>query len=300
MPIHLDPEDAWRKGLETRGTHWVTAELARLPGRPDDPLFDVVFVPPHPSWAFCQRWCAEEENRIRVAPTTLLAPIFVILALICVGRAAVGFIDLADSQAVQTQAAGSGAVGSAPTGSIMPTPNTIPGPPSTVAAGQSSVGGQTMTTTQTGTLPSVCGYHISVLSERPMSGPAVTPTRSLHGTSPGALLGQPLEPLRQPPRRWRRAKVSSKAYVILARQAAAGPGETSSRSPAERHQDRIRVPSRGAVAIGRRYRSRAQLSRYPRPSVVFRCPSVALRCPSWLAKTTASKGCPSQRPRERS
>ena len=89
MPIHLDPEDAWRKGLETGGTHWVTAELARLPGRPGDPLFDVVFVPPHPSRAFCQRWCAEEENRIRVTPTTLLALNFVILALICVGRAAV-------------------------------------------------------------------------------------------------------------------------------------------------------------------------------------------------------------------
>ena len=103
-----------------------------------------------------------------MAPTTLLALIFVILALICVSRAVVGFSHLADSQAVQTQAAGSGAVASAPTGSIMSTPTTIP--PSAVAAGQSSVGGQAMTTTQTAgspsgntttsaSLPSVCGYQ---------------------------------------------------------------------------------------------------------------------------------------------
>jgi hypothetical protein len=169
MPVHLDPEEAWRKGLETRGTHWVTAELARLPGRPDDPLFDVVFVPPHPSRAFCQRWCAEDESRIRVAPTALLALVFLILAVICVGRAVVGFSRLADSHAAQAQA---GSVAAPPrTGSIMP--STSLGSSSAVAAGQSSVGGQTGTqtagtqtasspsgnTATSASLPSVCGYQ---------------------------------------------------------------------------------------------------------------------------------------------
>ena len=168
MPVHFDPEEAWRKALEMRGTHWVKAELARLPGRPNDPLFDVVFVPPHPSRVFCQQWCAEEENRIRVAPTAFLALVFLILAVLCVGRAVVGFSHIADSQAAQAQA-GSGAVARPPTGSIMSTPNASPGSPSAVAAGQSSVGRQTGTqttgsspsgnTATSASLPSVCGYQ---------------------------------------------------------------------------------------------------------------------------------------------
>jgi len=55
--------DMWRAGLQARGRAWVLAELQMRAGQPQDPLYDIVHVPPHPSREFCQRWCVEDANK---------------------------------------------------------------------------------------------------------------------------------------------------------------------------------------------------------------------------------------------
>jgi hypothetical protein len=57
-------EIAWRDALRAKGKEWVTSELRTRPGRPDDVLLDIVFEPPYPSRAFCEQWCAEQDNKI--------------------------------------------------------------------------------------------------------------------------------------------------------------------------------------------------------------------------------------------
>jgi hypothetical protein len=57
-------ELAWRKALDRKGRDWVTAELRRRPGQPEDVVLDIVFEEPYPTRAFCQRWCAEQDNRM--------------------------------------------------------------------------------------------------------------------------------------------------------------------------------------------------------------------------------------------
>jgi hypothetical protein len=57
-------EKRWRDGLNARGPVWVRAKLLERPGRYDDPVFDVVFVEPLPTRAFCQAWCAEADNKV--------------------------------------------------------------------------------------------------------------------------------------------------------------------------------------------------------------------------------------------
>ncbi len=59
-----EPEAVWREALKAKGKDWVMAELQERPGRPDDALYDIVFEAPLPTREFCQRWCAEEDNRL--------------------------------------------------------------------------------------------------------------------------------------------------------------------------------------------------------------------------------------------
>jgi hypothetical protein len=42
----------------------VTRELQLRAGQPNDCLLDVVYEEPHPTREFCQRWCAEQENKM--------------------------------------------------------------------------------------------------------------------------------------------------------------------------------------------------------------------------------------------
>jgi hypothetical protein len=57
-------ETRWRQALESRGSDWVTRELQLRAGQPNDYLLDVVYEAPHPTREFCQRWCAEQENKM--------------------------------------------------------------------------------------------------------------------------------------------------------------------------------------------------------------------------------------------
>ena len=78
-----EPEAVWRKALEAKGRDWVRAELRRRPGQPGDVVFDVVFEEPLPTRAFCEQWCAEEDNRIRFPWPAGVAILFLVLAIIC-------------------------------------------------------------------------------------------------------------------------------------------------------------------------------------------------------------------------
>jgi hypothetical protein len=72
--------DAWRAALRAKGRDWVMAELNLRAGQPEDPVYDIVHEAPYPTRAFCQRWCAEEDNKgIRLAGTTKAALIALLL-----------------------------------------------------------------------------------------------------------------------------------------------------------------------------------------------------------------------------
>jgi hypothetical protein len=62
--VERNVEAAWRKALEAKGRDWVDAELRKRAGQPDDVVLDVVFQEPYPTRAFCQRWSAEQDNRM--------------------------------------------------------------------------------------------------------------------------------------------------------------------------------------------------------------------------------------------
>ena len=109
-------------------------ELYQRAGRPEDVLLDVVFEPPYPTRAFCWQWCAEEENRIRVPASLMIALVLAALVLVCVGEAVVGLENLATEQEMQANATAPGAVAASPSGST-PVTNDIPSPVSTAPVG---------------------------------------------------------------------------------------------------------------------------------------------------------------------
>jgi hypothetical protein len=81
-------ELAWRDALRAKGKEWVASELRTRPGRPDDVLFDVVFEPPFPTRAFCEQWCAEQDNRIfRMSWQSYAAIAALVLFIICFWQA---------------------------------------------------------------------------------------------------------------------------------------------------------------------------------------------------------------------
>ena len=79
-------ETHWRKALQARGKDWVMAELRRRAGRPDDPVYDIVFEEPLPTRQFCQDWCAEEDNKLFHISlhTYILIAAFLITMFCCV------------------------------------------------------------------------------------------------------------------------------------------------------------------------------------------------------------------------
>ena len=60
----MGPETAWRQGLQAKGRDRIMAELKTRAGAPDDVVLDVVYEAPYPTREFCQRWCAEQDNRM--------------------------------------------------------------------------------------------------------------------------------------------------------------------------------------------------------------------------------------------
>ncbi len=77
-------ETVWRTALMAKGKDWVSAELRRRPGQPGDAVYDIVFEDPLPTREFCQRWCAEEENRlVRFSWEKVAAIVFLVLTIVC-------------------------------------------------------------------------------------------------------------------------------------------------------------------------------------------------------------------------
>lgn len=100
----LGPETAWRKGLEARGRDRIMAELETRAGRPDDELLDVVYEAPHPTREFCQRWCAEQDNRMFHLSGYAKAVIIALLLLTAFGiKAVVSWNSLPVNQQSQRQ-----------------------------------------------------------------------------------------------------------------------------------------------------------------------------------------------------
>ncbi len=83
--MELNSEAAWRTALDAKGRDWVVAELERLPGQPKDVVLDVVFEEPYPTREFCERWCAEQDNRIFHLSRHTMAIIIASLLLVIFG-----------------------------------------------------------------------------------------------------------------------------------------------------------------------------------------------------------------------
>ncbi|HET7881207.1 MAG TPA: hypothetical protein VFL55_10005 [Acetobacteraceae bacterium] len=155
MVVAVDQEEVWRRGLRARGKHWVMTELHRRAGRPDDALLEVVFEPPHPTRAFCQQWCAQEESRIRVSPSLILALVLTAVVVICVGEAVTGWGNRATEQQMQANSAARGSVAAAPARGAVGVTNDLPQPASAASSGTSQAAQPSLNNDPT----SVCAYQ---------------------------------------------------------------------------------------------------------------------------------------------
>jgi hypothetical protein len=153
--VTVDQDEVWRRGLRARGQHWVMAELHRRAGRPEDVLLEVVFEPPYPTRAFCQQWCAEEANRIRVPATLKAAIVLAALAQVCIGEAVIGWENLAAEQQLEANSAAPGAADAPPSGSAQGVTNDLPGPVSTTPVGTVPAAEPSLNTD----LSTICAYQ---------------------------------------------------------------------------------------------------------------------------------------------
>jgi hypothetical protein len=79
-------ETRWRQALASRGRDWVAHELQLRAGQPNEYLWDVVYEAPHPTREFCQRWCAEQENKIvGLSPGITVAMLMLVVVTIAGG-----------------------------------------------------------------------------------------------------------------------------------------------------------------------------------------------------------------------
>jgi len=102
--VAMGPETAWRQGLEAKGRDRIMTELKTRAGRPDDVMLDVVYEAPYPTREFCQRWCAEQDNRGFHVSGHTKAVIIALLLLTAFGiRAVVSWNSLPVNQPSQMQ-----------------------------------------------------------------------------------------------------------------------------------------------------------------------------------------------------
>lgn len=147
-------ESQWLEALKTKGPAWVKAQLQARPGRPDDILYDVVHQEPYPTRAFCQRWCAEQDNRLfQFSGHSRAVLVTVIVLLAFVARMVVSWNNIAPPPHPRYQGGGSGggiaaAGGSGAGAAADGSGNTDPTSPITPSAAPS---GQQNTS-------SLCGY----------------------------------------------------------------------------------------------------------------------------------------------
>jgi hypothetical protein len=78
-------EAAWRKALDARGRDWVEAQLRLRWGQPSDVILDLVYQEPYPTREYCQRWCAEQDNRMFHVSGHTKAIIIALVLLIAFG-----------------------------------------------------------------------------------------------------------------------------------------------------------------------------------------------------------------------
>jgi len=143
-------ETVWRNALIAKGKDWVSAELRRRPGQPGDAVFDIVFEEPLPTREFCQRWCAEEENRlVRFSWEKVAALIFLILTVVCFLGAVKSWNEPPPPQGRSAAATKGVPQTGSPRGSNQFT-NDVPGATSPRAAGSSAAGNS---------LPPLCAYQ---------------------------------------------------------------------------------------------------------------------------------------------
>ena len=62
--VSAKDETIWRVALERKGKDWVAYKLRTQCGQPGDDVLEVVYERPYPTREFCQKWCAEQENRM--------------------------------------------------------------------------------------------------------------------------------------------------------------------------------------------------------------------------------------------
>ena len=142
-------ETVWRAALMARGKDWVMAELRRRPGRPGDAVYDVVFEDPLPTREFCQRWCAEEENRlVRFSWEKVAALVFLVLTIVCAVGAVKSWNDTPPQS--RTAAATNSAPQASPARGSNQITNDVPGSTSQRAAKSSAVGNSP---------PPLCAYQ---------------------------------------------------------------------------------------------------------------------------------------------
>jgi hypothetical protein len=143
-------ETVWRAALMARGKDWVMAELRRRPGRPGDAVYDIVFEDPLPTREFCQRWCAEEENRlVRFSWEKVAALVFLVLTIVCAVGAVKSWNDTPPPQS-RTAAATNSAPQASPARGSNQITNDVPGSASQRAAESSAVGNSP---------PPLCAYQ---------------------------------------------------------------------------------------------------------------------------------------------
>jgi hypothetical protein len=145
-------EAVWRAALMAKGKDWVAAELRRRPGQPGDAVYDIIFEDPLPTREFCQRWCAEEENRlVRFSWEKVAALIFLVLTIVCSVGAVKSWNDTPQPQGRSAAAAKSAPQAAASRGSKQIT-NDVPGSTSSRAAGSSTAG-------NSNSPPPLCAYQ---------------------------------------------------------------------------------------------------------------------------------------------
>jgi hypothetical protein len=83
--MDMNTEAVWRKALDAKGRDWVEAELQMRAGQPNDAVLDVVFEEPYPTREFCQRWSAEQDNRMFHMSGHTKAIIIAVLLLVVFG-----------------------------------------------------------------------------------------------------------------------------------------------------------------------------------------------------------------------
>jgi hypothetical protein len=135
--VTVQDKTIWRAALRRRGKDWVARELQIRHGQPGDDVLDVVYEGPPPTREFCQKWCAEQENRMFVISGHTQAVIVALLVFIAVSvRAIVSWENYRPPQDATTRVAhGSGP---APTGWASTIPNSLSDPAPSTESGTSS------------------------------------------------------------------------------------------------------------------------------------------------------------------